>query len=53
MSPFSELVETVTFDSGREFSGHYRIADELEGSIYFAKPYHSWRRGLNENTHTS
>ena len=50
MSPFSELVETVTFDNGKEFSGHHRIEDELEGSVYFAKPYHSWERGLNENT---
>jgi len=50
MSPFSELVETITFDNGKEFSGHHRIEDELEGSVYFAKPYHSWERGLNENT---
>ena len=45
MSPFSELVETVTFDDGKEFSRHHRIADELEESVYFAKPYHSWERG--------
>lgn len=50
MSSFSELVETVTLDNGKEFSGHQRIADELGGKVYFAKPYHSWERGLNENT---
>ena len=50
MSSLSELVETVTLDNGKEFSGHQRIADELGGKVYFAKPYHSWERGLNENT---
>lgn len=50
MSPLAALVETVTFDNGKEFSGHHRITDELGGNVYFAKPYHSWERGLNENT---
>ena len=50
MSSLAELVETVTLDNGKEFSGHQRITDELGGKVYFAKPYHSWERGLNENT---
>ena len=50
MSPLSELVETVTLDNGKEFSGHHHITDKLGGDVYFAKPYHSWERGLNENT---
>jgi IS30 family transposase len=25
-------------------------AKALEASVYFARPYHSWERGLNENT---
>jgi Transposase and inactivated derivatives, IS30 family len=36
--------------SGKEFSFHEKIAEELNISIYFAKPYHSWERGANENT---
>ena len=46
----NEGVETITFDNGKEFAGHERIAAELGCQCYFAKPYHSWERGLNENT---
>lgn len=46
----SEVVETITFDNGKEFAGHERIAATLDCQCYFAKPYHSWERGLNENT---
>jgi len=45
-----EVVETVTFDNGKEFAGHEKIAAELSCKCYFAKPYHSWERGANENT---
>jgi len=50
MRPIAELVFTVTFDNGKEFSEHATIASALNANIYFAKPYHSWERGLNENT---
>lgn len=50
MKPLSSLVETITFDNGKEFSSHHRLTEALESDIYFAKPYHSWERGLNENT---
>ena len=50
MKPFDELVKTVTFDNGKEFSGHQRLTQKLGAAIYFARPYHSWERGLNENT---
>jgi len=46
----NEIVETITFDNGKEFAGHERIAAELGCQCYFAKPYHRWERGLNENT---
>ena len=48
--PKDEVVETITFDKGMGFPDHERIAAELGGKCYFAKPYHSWERGLNENT---
>ena len=41
---------SVTFDNGKEFSQHYLLARILCFDIYFAKPYHSWERGTNENT---
>lgn len=41
---------TITFDNGKEFTNHKAIAEALEADIYFAHPYHSWERGLNENT---
>ncbi len=42
-------VKTITFDNGKEFSLHEKIAKQLECQTYFAKPYHSWERGQNEN----
>ena len=39
----------MTFDNGKEFAEHEAIASELKVDIYFAHPYHSWERGLNEN----
>ncbi len=41
---------TVTFDNGKEFVDHKRITDKTGADCYFAKPYHSWERGLNEHT---
>ena len=35
---------------GREFSDHQVIASDLEARVYFAHPYSSWERGVNENT---
>lgn len=41
---------TLTFDNGKEFAEHAFIAKALQAKVYFAHPYHSWERGLNENT---
>ena len=43
-------VNTITYDNGKEFSNHATIATALKANIYFARPYHSWERGLNEHT---
>ncbi|MEI7586411.1 IS30 family transposase [Runella sp.] len=43
-------IHTITFDNGREFTNHQIIAQQLNTKIFFAHPYHSWERGLNENT---
>ena len=50
LKPYQRLCKTITFDNGGEFAGHESIAKALRCKIYFAKPYHSWQRGLNENT---
>jgi transposase, IS30 family len=42
--------KTVTFDNGKEFSAHQTLAQRLGVSCFFANPYHSWERGLNEHT---
>lgn len=48
--PYKDLVHTITADNGKEFAYHERIAKALNTKVYFAHPYHSWERGLNENT---
>lgn len=50
MLPLKDKVKTITLDNGLEFSGHEMIAEALEADIYFAHPYASWERGINENT---
>lgn len=42
--------KTFTVDNGKEFAFHKDLAKRLGGKVYFAHPYHSWERGLNENT---
>ena len=50
LRPVKERVKTLTFDNGSEFVKHERIARALEATTYFAHPYSSWERGINENT---
>jgi len=50
MSAIADKVKTITFDNGLEFAEHERIAKELDADIYFAHPYASWERAINENT---
>lgn len=50
LSPVSGKVLTLTSDNGKEFAEHKIIANHLDAKFYFAHPYASWERGLNENT---
>ena len=50
LTPLAAQVETLTYDNGKEFALHEAIAEQLQAESYFAHPYHSWERGLNENT---
>ncbi len=46
----ADKVHTITSDNGREFAHHQALAEKLAADFYFAHPYSSWERGLNENT---
>lgn len=48
--PYKAWVHTITSDNGSEFAQHRRIARRLQAKFYFAHPYSSWERGLNEYT---
>jgi len=50
LAPLAAKVHTITVDNGKEFCEHQLIATGLQARIYFAHPYASWERGLNENT---
>jgi len=50
MLPLKGSVYTITLDNGKEFAQHERIAQALGADVYFAHPYSSWERGINENT---
>ena len=50
LKPFKKAVATITADNGKEFAYHEEMTDRLECAVYFADPYCSWQRGLNENT---
>ncbi len=50
MGPIRDRVHTCTADNGKEFAGHREVAKALGADFYFATPYHSWERGLNEHT---
>lgn len=50
LRPLAAKVHSITVDNGKEFCEHELIAAGLQTRIYFAHPYASWERGLNENT---
>jgi IS30 family transposase len=41
---------TLTLDNGKEFTAHKCLSQAPGLDIYFAHPYRSWERGLNEHT---
>ncbi len=48
--PLQDKVHTITVDNGKEFATHESWANTLQTKVFFADPYCSWQRGLNENT---
>ena len=45
-----DLVKTITADNGLQFAEHERVSRVTDVGFFFARPYHSWERGANENT---
>jgi len=50
IQPIKAVTHTITSDNGKEFAYHKEVAAALDIDFYFANPYHSWERGLNEHT---
>jgi transposase, IS30 family len=48
--PILKFVLTLTADNGKEFAYHQIVSEALQADFFFATPYHSWERGLNEHT---
>lgn len=44
-----QRIKTITLDNGTEFHGYEQIEAKYDVKCYFARPYHSWERGSNEN----
>ena len=49
LKPYQSFVLSATADNGLEFRAHETISSELGCEFYFAHPYSSWERGLNEH----
>ena len=50
LKKLAKPVKTITFDNGSEFADHEQIAKKSGAEIYFARPFKSSDRALNEHT---
>ena len=49
LKPLGRIVDSITYDNGKEFANHQVTNQAIGCMSYFAKPYSSWERGQNEN----
>jgi IS30 family transposase len=47
---YKKQTHSITSDNGTEFAEHEYMSKKLDLDFFFAHPYSSWERGLNENT---
>jgi IS30 family transposase len=45
----SSWIKTITFDNGKEFAHHHKIANDVNAKTYFTRPYTSQDKGTVEN----
>lgn len=48
LEPHRHCSHTLTLDNGKEFARHQAVHNTTGIDVYFADPYASWQRGLNE-----
>lgn len=46
---YTDIFKTITFDNGSEFSRSDLMESDEKIMIYYAHPYSSWERAINEN----
>ncbi|PJE79412.1 hypothetical protein CI610_01606 [invertebrate metagenome] len=42
---------TIPRDNGGKFAAHEKVSEAVNADVFFARPYASYQRGTNENTH--
>jgi len=45
-----DLVKTITYNRGKEFSRYKEIEAKLNCEMFFADPHCAWQKGTNENS---